>query len=76
MPIDEWWEVVNMGVEDAKMCIEQGLPEETNANKFAAYVKFCTERRRQMRPKYTKIPMHKWNDPHHFDQKINVVMSY
>jgi hypothetical protein len=53
-------------------------PEETNKTKFANYVKFCSERHKQMGKKYKKIHMNnlKWNDPNHFDWKINVILSY
>jgi hypothetical protein len=76
LPIDEWWKVVDMGVKDAKKYVEEGPPEATMAKKRDDYIEFLQERKEKMGSNYTRLPLNKWIDSHHFDQKINVIFSY
>jgi hypothetical protein len=77
MPIEEWWQVVDMSVSDTKFFVEEGSPEATMANQWEDYVKFLREKeRKKMGNNYTRLDMNKWNDEFHFDRKIGTIMSY
>jgi hypothetical protein len=76
MPIEEWWEMIEMGVLDAKQYIEQGLHETTMANRPTWFAECMKERKKKMGENYTRLEVNKWNDKFHFDRKTGVVLTY
>jgi hypothetical protein len=76
MHIEEWWQIVDMGVSNAKFFVEEGPPEATMANRWEDYVKFLRERKKKMGNNYRRLDMNKWNDELHFDRKIGKILFY
>jgi hypothetical protein len=76
MNIEEWWQVIDMGMLDAKQYIEQGWPNATKAHKMIWYIDCMKARKKQMGEKYTRQEVKKWNNKYHFDETIGVIMTY
>jgi hypothetical protein len=76
MPIEEWWEMIEMGVLDAKQYIEEGPLKETMANMPMCFAECMRERKKKMGENYTRPELDKWNNEIHFDRKIGVVLTY
>jgi hypothetical protein len=73
---DEWWIAVDIGIILANEHIANGEPEEAYTAKVFLYIADCRERKQQMKDKYKRKEMIDFNDPLHFDQKIETTFNF